>query len=172
MKLKLGQITGRETFSFEESFELPEYESGSLKCDSIVTAVVTSMGSRYLLEADVKCDLHGKCGRCLEDCVSDVNIYIEIIFQRGENVNVAPPDQGESDLVLLSSEEGYCYDIFPRVQESIMLSIPMTILCGEDCKGLCPICGVNLNVEECGCKTAEIDPRWAPLKRLMKDKNK
>ena len=172
MELKLGQVTGRENFTFEESFELPEHESGSLKCDSRVNAVVTSMGSRYLLEADVECEFHGKCGRCLEDCVSEVSIYIEVIFQRGENVNVDHQDQGESDFVLLSSEDEYCYDIFPRVKESVMLGIPMRILCSEDCKGLCPVCGANLNVEECGCEREKIDTRWAPLKGLLNDKSK
>ena len=48
----------------------------------------------------------------------------------------------------------------------------MEILCAEDCKGLCPICGANLNIEECGCERDETDPRWAPLNELLNDENK
>ena len=46
----------------------------------------------------------------------------------------------------------------------------MAVLCREDCKGLCPKCGANLNRGECGCSRREIDPRLAVLQRILEDK--
>ena len=171
MEINLRQVAEQESSSFEGVFELPVNKEGLLKADVRVKTVVTSMSNRYLLAADVECDLHGTCSRCLEDCVSKISAEFEIMFQREENVRgFSGPTEG--DFVLLSSEEESCYDISPMVKESLLLSIPMKILCAEDCKGLCPICGANLNIEECGCERDETDPRWAPLNELLNDENK
>ena len=86
MEINLGQVTGQQSFSFEGTLELPESEAGPLKSDVTVNAVVTSMGNRYSLAADVECDLHGKCSRCLEDSVSRIYIEFEVVFQREEDV--------------------------------------------------------------------------------------
>ena len=58
------------------------------------------------------------------------------------------------------------FNLDPLVTEDIFLSLPTKILCSEDCKGLCPKCGVNLNLGKCSCKK-EIDPRLAALKELL-----
>lgn len=170
MEVNLGQVNGQQNFSFEGTLELPESETGPLSSDIKVNAVVTSMGSRYLLAADLECNIHGKCDRCLEDSVSKVCMEFEIVFQREEDVK-AVSEQDEGDFVLLSGNEEYCYDISQRVKESVLLNLPMKMLCKEDCKGICPICGANLNIEDCGCEREEIDPRWAPLKDLLNDDN-
>ncbi|HMA77413.1 MAG TPA: DUF177 domain-containing protein [Candidatus Krumholzibacteriaceae bacterium] len=165
MEVNLGQIDGRESFSFEDLFELPEHEVGPLKCEIRVQADVTSMGSRYLLDAEVECDIHGECSRCLKDCVTKLSTGFDIIFQRSGG-DEASGAGGEGDYVLLSSEEEYCCDIFPRVKESVLLNIPMKILCRKECKGLCPVCGNDLNIEECGCEREQTDPRWVALDKL------
>ncbi len=50
--------------------------------------------------------------------------------------------------------------------EQFMLAMPVNPLCRPDCKGLCPICGANLNLEACDCHKEEEDPRMAPLRNL------
>jgi uncharacterized protein len=52
------------------------------------------------------------------------------------------------------------------VNEQILLAVPARMLCREDCKGICPDCGIDRNTGECNCVTNEIDPRWAALKNL------
>ncbi|MGB9809870.1 MAG: YceD family protein, partial [Caldanaerobacter sp.] len=49
----------------------------------------------------------------------------------------------------------------------VILSLPMKFLCKEDCKGLCPICGTNLNYGSCSCKREDIDPRLEVLSKLL-----
>ena len=52
----------------------------------------------------------------------------------------------------------------------LILDMEMAVLCREDCKGLCPKCGANLNRGECGCSRREIDPRLAVLQRILEEK--
>ena len=56
------------------------------------------------------------------------------------------------------------------VREDIILSLPYRFLCREDCKGLCPVCGKNLNTGSCGCRSGKVDPRLEILKKLIDDK--
>ena len=60
-------------------------------------------------------------------------------------------------------------DIFPRVHESVLLELPIRFLCREDCKGLCSVCGADLNEKDCGCPEKEPDPRWQGLKKLLRN---
>ena len=60
----------------------------------------------------------------------------------------------------------------PAVREQILLYIPSSPLCREDCPGLCPSCGKDLNEGECGCDRAVMDPRWAALKGIQLEKKK
>jgi len=62
--------------------------------------------------------------------------------------------------------EGDTIDLSQLVYEQIVLSFPMKPLCKEDCKGLCPRCGIDLNFYSCDCEKVKMDPRWAPLLKL------
>ena len=69
---------------------------------------------------------------------------------------------------------GYFFDFTPRIlnmdeplREQIEMEFPVRFLCKDDCRGLCPKCGKNLNEGGCGCDTKEIDPRLEPLKKLL-----
>ena len=73
----------------------------------------------------------------------------------------------------LSDEEIYSgkeIDLKPALREQILLSIPPSPVCSDDCKGLCPRCGKDLNEGECGCDRTVMDPRWAALKGIQLDK--
>ena len=70
----------------------------------------------------------------------------------------------------LADEESYAgktIDFWPAVREQILLALPPAPLCREDCKGLCPTCGKDLNEGECGCDRTAHDPRWDALKALQ-----
>ena len=61
---------------------------------------------------------------------------------------------------------GEIIDLVPLITEQIILQVPMKALCGETCRGLCPRCGVNLNLASCNCRNEDIDPRLAVLKNV------
>jgi uncharacterized protein len=171
MELDLGHAGERDRFEFNESFRLAEKEIGEYDCEVAVDVDVTAMGSRYLLEAGIRCSIHGHCDRCLKECDNELKTDLEMVFQREGYSGNAPSGMKDSDFVMLSFEEEYCYDIFPRIMEAIVLEIPIKILCDEDCRGLCPVCGADLNEGDCGCVINKPDPRWEPLKKIV-DKNR
>jgi uncharacterized protein len=59
-------------------------------------------------------------------------------------------------------------DFTADIRDAIILAIPIKILCREDCKGLCPQCGQNLNSETCNCVVKKVNPQWAALSTLKK----
>jgi uncharacterized protein len=68
-----------------------------------------------------------------------------------------------------AEEEAYTgkvIDLDPILREQLLLSLPSYPVCKDDCKGLCPVCGANLNDRECGCDRHVPDPRWAGLKNI------
>jgi uncharacterized protein len=60
-------------------------------------------------------------------------------------------------------------DLTEPLREHVLLAVPRYVLCGEDCRGLCPRCGTNWNTAECQCAVHGEDDRWAPLRRLKMD---
>ena len=65
--------------------------------------------------------------------------------------------------------DGYNLDVDKLVFSEILLSMPRKNLCKEDCKGLCLVCGANLNIAECGCDRSVLDPRMSVFKDILND---
>jgi uncharacterized protein len=62
---------------------------------------------------------------------------------------------------------GYDLDVDKLIYGEILVNWPMKILCKNDCKGICNRCGANLNLGECGCDRAELDPRMAVIRDIF-----
>lgn len=98
------------------------------------------------------------CSRCLVEFVEDLDLGVKEDFYF------------DSDLAEVKEGyevEGEAVDLEPMLRDAIVLSIPIKPVHVEDCQGLCPVCGVDLNVTECGHGEPEGDLRWAPLKDLF-----
>lgn len=171
MELDLGRIEDRETFSFERRFPIPTLEGGSAECQTSVTAVVTKMGSRYEVAAEVTGETRAECHRCLEQFSMPVKASIRLVIQLGE-AGERPESSEEEDFVVIPATGEARYDLFPRVREELILDMPIKLLCREDCKGLCGSCGADLNKGACGCPGELVDRRWGPLKNLLNGENK
>ncbi len=103
------------------------------------------------------------CDRCLEEFEQAVDSRFRLLFHIGKDTW-----QTTEDEVVHIPMETVEVDINPWIFEYLILAIPMKMLCREDCKGLCPECGVNLNETTCGCHRELIDPRWEKLRELLK----
>lgn len=101
------------------------------------------------------------CARCAKPFDADVRYRIKEILVR-EDGQVA----SDSDAVFYT---GYEIDITDIVKNGFLMNIPSRYLCREDCKGLCPHCGKDLNEGECDCDSEVQDPRWAALAEILKD---
>ena len=121
-----------------------------------------------------------ECRRCLGEVRVDVPVQFELDFvnadrvpelaaaakeedDTGEGEVAGTFSADEADQVVYSGKE---LDLAPVVREQVLLALPMDALCRDDCKGLCQVCGGNLNEKECGCDRHVPDPRWAGLKKI------
>lgn len=100
------------------------------------------------------------CRRCLTDVPDEVDLSVDWLYDPGlegqaEDEGVFPLDRDTGSL-----------DLTPQIREEILLAAPPFPLCTEECEGLCPECGTNLNEGSCDCTREEIDPRWEKLRQL------
>ena len=96
-----------------------------------------------------------RCARCCKEFEQDLRFPME--YKLAESL---VGDDEEEEFLLLSDG---MLDIAETVREQLLTEMPIRFLCRSNCKGLCPKCGCDLNVERCSCDTKEIDPRWAAL---------
>ncbi|MBQ7064548.1 MAG: DUF177 domain-containing protein [Firmicutes bacterium] len=123
-------------------------------------------GKVLRVTGEVETMIHMPCSRCMED----VEVPLQIGFeQRFIQENPDRTDPEDEDLEVF---QGFTLDLEEFVINEMRLGIPMKPLCREDCKGLCPHCGHNLNEGPCGCDPHEEDPRWDALKRMLQANHK
>lgn len=117
----------------------------------------TANGFALRLRFGVK--LHGPCQRCLED--ADVEIAVDAR-------EIEQPDSDDDELTS-PYVEGNDLNLRAWGRDALVLVLPTQIVCGEDCRGLCPICGANLNEDPSHEHEPAPDPRWAKLSELKLD---
>lgn len=101
----------------------------------------------------VQATWRGECRRCAAACSGPLDIEVHELYQRV----VTDPD---------AFELGDLLDLEPMVRELLLLDAPGAPLCRPDCRGLCPVCGIDRNSDTCTCSTEVSDPRWAALDAL------
>lgn len=102
------------------------------------------------------------CDRCLSPFKQILKSSCSIILSYTD-LDSANYDETIVPITSLTSE----VDITQQIRDSLITSVPMKRLCKENCLGLCPHCGVNLNFEKCKCDKDSIDDRWKPLRKLQ-----
>jgi len=102
------------------------------------------------------------CSRCGMDAPLEIDLPFRLIGQ--ERPETAPEDVESEDLVY---HDGDSLELGETLREIVLVSVPMAPLCKEACKGLCPGCGVDLNLESCTCGERPADPRWNKLSELL-----
>jgi len=112
------------------------------------------------------------CSRCLGqfECPLKVNLEEEYYPTADVDTGAAISVPGEPGSFTI--DENHILDLTEAVRQYALLALPMKPLCRENCAGLCPFCGHNLNTGPCGCSSRRTDPRWAELSKLKKEKGK
>jgi uncharacterized protein len=106
-------------------------------------------------------ELVGPCWRCLEEARVRLAVESEEFAAEGRPAD-APFDEDLDSAYV----EDLQLDVAGWARDAIAEAVPATILCREDCAGLCPTCGANRNVVDCGCVAVETDPRWEALREI------
>jgi uncharacterized protein len=115
---------------------------------------------RYYWSGQIDGEVTGSCRRCLTTLSARVREEVHFIFvESGEG------DSDDPDVFEIPAG-AHVVDLRPAIREQWMLSAPTFAVCREDCKGLCPRCGTDLNEGPCTCGDTEIDSRWAALRHL------
>jgi uncharacterized protein len=125
-----------------------------------VDARIMNSGDYMLIKGNIKADFVLKCSRCLEK----FDYVLETDFE--EKISNKHVDENDEEIIYF---EGDSIDITDIIINNILLSLPMKHVCREDCKGLCPHCGKNVNMHDCDCFQEDLDPRLEVLKNLLKD---
>ena len=108
------------------------------------------------------------CARCAEEFVTPSTRGFRYILVPRALANGS--DERGDDLEF-SVYDGDEVDLTPLVQEQVLLALPTRPLCKEDCRGLCPQCGINLNEHQCDCRSDQLEPRLAVLRTLKLSRN-
>lgn len=120
---------------------------------------VSNHGGYLLLTADTVVHAEGICSRCGEGFDFCHSFKTERPVARNLTAD-------ENDEYILTDEDGFL-DLAAVFNDELLLELPTKLLCREECKGLCPKCGKDLNKGSCNCPTKEIDPRLEVLKALL-----
>jgi uncharacterized protein len=122
---------------------------------------------RYRLVGRVSTVLEQSCSRCLEPFRQTVDAPFDIRYLPQSENTGAEEQEVEEDDVSDAFYRDEQIDLLQLMEEQFYLTLPMKPLCREDCRGLCPNCGTNLNESTCDCQVRWEDPRLAGLKALL-----
>jgi uncharacterized protein len=107
-----------------------------------------------------------QCARCLEPVTRDIQADFDLLYrplgavQRDDEVSIS---EAETEVGFYKGEGLALEDV---LREQVLLAVPVKAVCREDCRGLCPQCGQNLNQGKCDCVQGKADPRWHALRDL------
>jgi uncharacterized protein len=143
----------------------------SLKTSGRAQLVEEHHGKRNVIQdirlnGELATKLELPCARCLEPVVQDVTRTFDLLYRP------LGTDAGNEELsvTVAEAEVGYYTGdgllLEDALREQVLLSVPLKVVCREDCKGLCPTCGKNRNTEPCSCAPLAGDPRWSALKEI------
>lgn len=125
----------------------------------LAQGTVRNTAGVLMMEGQVRTTIHGICDRCAGSFDREVTFPIDVVL-----VTELANEENEDEWVF--PLEGDSADLDDIVRTVFVLDLDSKLLCKEDCKGLCPRCGKNLNDGPCNCQK-ELDPRFAALKQLL-----
>lgn len=106
------------------------------------------------------------CDRCLEPVAMELNLDFtkKVELNQSKDDNMFSDEFDESNYI-----DGYDLDVDKLVYNEVLIGWPTKILCSEDCKGICNVCGQNLNLGTCNCEDTSLDPRMSVIRDLFKN---
>jgi len=168
LKIKTWELDRRKNelrFNYKEDLSFLAEEINDLEKIQPVDVIGIAYRSvdSYTVKGQISTIVSLRCSKCLKpfDYVIESD-FLDIFIPEESNES-----QSDESIHPLTSDE---IDISSIVEETILLQIPFAPSCSKDCKGLCPVCGTNLNEQQCGCDTTKIDPRLADLAKWFDQK--
>ena len=169
-----------ELFSTHEQQYVIEFECNPYELD-VISEELSFDGNIHIvckidkdadiirIRGEVQLSMIMECARCLAKFIEAIKGEFELVVQKLRKSESLPLytedkiDDEETRLIYLEYGKK-TIDITNYVRDALILSIPLKTLCKKDCKGLCDVCGCNLNEGECGCSREMVDLRWEKLR--------
>jgi uncharacterized protein len=117
-----------------------------------------------IVAGELTCTMRLLCARCLAPMDESFVLPFEEHFRVVGKEDGLPADEDADDVTIT----GERIDLRPYLEEELVVHLPLAPICSEQCKGLCPTCGANLNEQPCACKHERIDPRLEALQNWFK----
>lgn len=148
-------------FELSEQIEFPKTQLGELKfCKPVsLKGTISNINNKFIFKGHLNTVISLNCSRCNKLIERIIDLPIEEIFAEND-------DSCEGEAWTFS---GNIIELDPSIVSNVILNIPMKVLCKQDCKGLCPKCGQDLNASSCNCDFNEKDPRFEKLNLLVFD---
>jgi uncharacterized protein len=164
----LKEVSGA-TRKYQLDITYPDIEPALLLTDTIkgdLRFLRTALG--ILVQGAMSTAVELNCTRCLKDFEKRLEIEIEEEFRPTIDINtgIPLPDDKEVDVANWITDQ-HILDLSEVARQDLLLGLPAYPICSPACRGLCPTCGADRNIEPCNCPEEEIDPRWSALIRKI-----
>ena len=163
MKISIKDITSlpNQNKKFDGTCDIDSFSylgsDFSLKHIEPFEVVLSMIGTEKLhITFESECLISGACDRCLGQVSFKVPVSVDETVEISEGQVIPDEDLGPSSFM-----DGEDIDIDELILDEILVNFPAKILCQDDCKGICPVCGKNRNLESCNCDDTVLDPRMA-----------
>lgn len=163
MKIDLKKLIGvyGKSITFQGQTDLLDeelYGAKPFQSPILYTGEIVNHHGVLRLHGQVNTTYHTCCARCLKPLTVPLSVVTDTILSRDEQA------EEQDDVFQIENDMVEVEDI---LIPALMLEVNMVYLCKDDCKGLCPSCGCDLNEAVCSCGTKQVDPRMAVLAKLL-----
>ena len=165
MKIQVGGLS-EGNYEYELTADPAELGLGEKFSEAVrVHAKVEKTPNQIYLTASIGASADFQCDRCLKGFRLSLSprYHMYYLYEEREALNLDPME------VQTVPHGTSVIDITEDVRQTVLLSVPLKLLCKEDCKGLCPHCGKDRNIEQCSCGSNVTDPRWEKLQGLQRE---
>lgn len=170
MQINISELisTKGKSASYEVPIEAGQFELEEgypyIEKQPVRLTLTHADGGKISYEGQIDVTLEIPCSRCLTP------VPVRMNFEFGDELFLKPQEDEEKLWIGdVSFIDGNSLDVDRLVFDEILMRLPMKVLCRSDCKGLCPVCGHNLNEGDCGCDRSSPDPRMSVIKDIFKE---
>lgn len=147
-------LRGGERHVSDYPIEVAPIVAGGVEFSAVVpggaTLTVERIAGGFMVDIAFDAKVCGPCSRCLKE------FCVEVSAAEQEFVPAVPEGWTESEAEISPFIEDLVVDVEGLCREALVLAMPDRMICSDDCKGLCPVCGTDLNFEKCSCTALEV----------------
>ncbi|HEX8141686.1 MAG TPA: DUF177 domain-containing protein [Pyrinomonadaceae bacterium] len=172
MRIELDKLEGKSSalaHAYEAGEIVLDEENARLTEAPQINGRITREGQEVRLAGTITARAEVDCDRCLKSVSVPIETRFDVNYVPATAYYVDETAELKEDDLSLSVFDGEVIDVDELVREQVLLAMPPRMLCVDECKGLCPVCGADKNSENCACQSSETDPRWAGLARLKQE---